>query len=309
MITLSNGHTFEYMIASGALAFDGKGWIWERALVWLGAIKPQLFTVVVKSLTRKPRKGNLRWWKPWECVRLIPGGAINKVGLTNPGIEWWCKKVGPKLDYRKYHFVVSLFGNKQELVEMAGMLNRFDLVGIELNVSCPNAGHSMEEAQIVVETVKAVKQVGRHPILVKLSVDQDYLAIAQGLVGSAEAISLNTVPFARLENLFPNRRSPLWKLEKRVGGGGGGVSGKPAQSLNWQAVANLAKQNCLPVIAPSVLSASDIDAVRKLGTQAVSFGTIHLPTHPIWLHPLSLFANPCKPTRILRKSMSCIQPE
>ena len=102
MITLSNGHAFEYMVASGALAFDGKGWPWERLLVWLGLIKPELFTVVIKSLTRNPRPGNLRWWKPWTCVRLIPGGSVNKVGLTNPGIEWWCKKVGPKLDFQKF---------------------------------------------------------------------------------------------------------------------------------------------------------------------------------------------------------------
>ncbi|HEY4504003.1 MAG TPA: hypothetical protein VJJ28_02755 [Candidatus Paceibacterota bacterium] len=87
MITLANGHKFKYMVASGALAFDGKGWPWERPLVWLGLIKPELFTVVIKSLTRTSRVGNLRWWKPWTCVRLIPGGSVNKVGLTNPGIE------------------------------------------------------------------------------------------------------------------------------------------------------------------------------------------------------------------------------
>ena len=79
MISLSNGHTFEYMIASGALGFDGKGWIWERPLVRLGLIKPELFTVVIKTLTRNPRPGNLRWWKPWTCVRLISGGSVNKI--------------------------------------------------------------------------------------------------------------------------------------------------------------------------------------------------------------------------------------
>ena len=59
MITLSNGHSFEYMIASGALGFDGKGWIWERPLVWLGLVRPDLFTVVIKTLTRNPRPGSL----------------------------------------------------------------------------------------------------------------------------------------------------------------------------------------------------------------------------------------------------------
>ncbi len=179
MIKLSNGHTFEYMVASGALAFDGKGWPWERPLVWLGFIKPERFTVAIKSLTRHERKGNLRWWKPWTCIRLIPGGSVNKVGLTNGGIEWWCRKVGPTIDFKKYAVVGSIFGDLKELVEMALMLNRFDFVAIEVNFSCPNSGHAMEKAQMVIEGVKAVKRVSRHPIIVKVSVDQDYLTIAQ----------------------------------------------------------------------------------------------------------------------------------
>jgi len=28
-IRLSNGHVLEYVVASGALGFDGKGWPWE----------------------------------------------------------------------------------------------------------------------------------------------------------------------------------------------------------------------------------------------------------------------------------------
>ncbi len=36
MITLSNGHKFEYMAASGALGFDGKGWLHERLFLVIG---------------------------------------------------------------------------------------------------------------------------------------------------------------------------------------------------------------------------------------------------------------------------------
>lgn len=32
MIELSNGHRFEFVAASGALAFDGRGWPWEWPL-------------------------------------------------------------------------------------------------------------------------------------------------------------------------------------------------------------------------------------------------------------------------------------
>jgi len=286
MITLSNGHAFKYMIASGALAFDGKGWPWERPLVWLGLINPELFTVVIKSLTRNPRPGNLRWWKPWICVRLIPGGSVNKVGLTNPGIEWWCREVGPNLDFQKFPTAGSIFGEEKELVEMAEMLNRFDLVALEVNVSCPNTGHAMEMAEMVVNSVKAVKRASRHPIIVKVSADQDYLTIVRGLVGIAEAVSLNSVPW---KTVFTNsEQTPLWRLEKQVGGGGGGVSGKPAQKHNWAAVEALAKQELLPVIGPSVMEFEDMEKLRRLGAKAISFGAIHLRT-------------PWKPTSFIKK--------
>ncbi|MEY2640728.1 MAG: hypothetical protein RL150_121 [Candidatus Parcubacteria bacterium] len=277
MIKLSNGRVLQHVVASGALAFDGKGWPWERPLVWLGLIQPQLFTVFVKSLTRHPREGNLRWWKPWECVRLIKGGAVNKVGLTNRGIQWWCDKVAPKIDFARFPVAGSIFGTEQELVEMAIMLNRFDLVALEVNVSCPNTGHAMDQVLQVIDSVKAVRLVSRHPIIVKVSVDQPYLAIARGLVGCAEAISLNSVPWS---TAFPNetQKTPLRKLEQRVGGGGGGVSGKPAQKHNWEAVAALAKDGSLPVIGPSVMQFADIETLRRLGAQAISYGAIHLLT-------------------------------
>ncbi|MFA6295227.1 MAG: hypothetical protein WC666_02260 [Candidatus Paceibacterota bacterium] len=276
MITFSNDHAFEYMVASGALAFDGKGWFWEKPLAWLGIIKPELFTVVIKTLTRHPRPGNLRWWKPWTCVRLIPGGSVNKVGLTNPGIEWWCKEIGPHLDFLKFPLVGSIFGDEKELTEMAYMLNSFELVALEVNPSCPNTGHAMQTAEAVINSVKAVKHASRYPIIVKVSVDQDYLTIANGLKNIAEAISLNSVPW---KTAFPNgEKTPLWKLEEKVGGGGGGVSGKPAQKCNWKAVEELSRQGVLPVIGPSVMEIDDLDRVRKLGAKAISFGAIHLRT-------------------------------
>lgn len=301
MITLSNGHAFEYVVASGALAFDGKGWFWERPLVWLGLVKPELFTVVIRTLTRQPRlypTSNLSWirpwtwmpWSPWSCVRFLPGGgAVNKVGLYNPGIEWWCEKVAPKLDFGKVPLVGSIFGEEEELVQMAFMLNRFDLVGLEINVSCPNnRDHPTSTAFAVVKSVKAVKAISRHPIIVKTSIDQNFLAIARHLDQEAEAISLNSVLW---RVAYPHgERTPLWRLEKRVSGGGGGVSGKPAQKSNWLAVKMLAEQGSLPVIAPSIMEFEDLAKVRKLGAHAASFGAIHLRA-------------PWKPTAIVRRDI------
>ncbi len=287
MITLSNGHRLDYVVASGSLAFDGRGWPWEKPLVRAGLIRPDLFTVVLKTLTRHPRVGNLRWYAPWACVRPVPGGSVNKVGLTNPGIDWWCRDVGPTLDYSRVATVASIFGDAAELADMAGMLNRFDLVGLEVNPSCPNSGHAPPPTETVVRGVEAVAAVSRHPVIVKLSAAQDYRAVARGLQRVAQAVGLNSVPW---EQVYPGRPSPLGRLERRVGGGGGGVSGRPAQALNWRAVGEIAADGTLPVIAPGIMNYDDLAKVRALGAEAVSFGAIHLRA-------------PWKPTAIVRRDL------
>ncbi|MFA6417474.1 MAG: hypothetical protein WCW61_04830 [Patescibacteria group bacterium] len=298
MIKLSNGYEFEYVTASGSLGFRLKGWPWERLLVWLGLIKPELFTNVIKTLTRHPRKGNLRWWKPWTCVRLIPGGAVNKVGLSNKGIDWWCEQVAPKIDFERIKVIGSIFGTTEDLVYMAKRMNDFPLVAVEINVSCPNSGDKFQEAQMIIQGAQKIKKISRHPLIIKLSATQDYLTIARELQGTIEAISFNSVPW---EKVFPGKRSPLWRLEKKVGGGGGGVSGEPIQKLNWQAARAIYAQELIPVIASSVMHYEDIFAVKALGAQAISFGTAHLPSHPVWLKPWTIFTNPCRPTKWVKQ--------
>jgi dihydroorotate dehydrogenase len=311
MIRLSNGHSFQYVIASGALGFDGRGWFWEKPLVWLGLIQLKLFTIILRTLTRHPRPypiSNFSWirpwtwlpFSPWSCVRLILGGAVNKIGLWNPGIDYWCEKIAPKMDFEKYAFIASIFGTEEELEYMAEKLNAYDLKGVEVNPSCPNiAGHTMDDTETVIKCGKAVKRKTRHSVIMKLSCDQDCPAIARGLTGVTEAISLNSVPW---KTAFPNgEQTPLWRLENKVGGGGGGVSGKPAQKYNWAAVEALANQGLIPVIGPSVMEFEDLVRVRELGAKAVSFGAIHLPSHPFWLKPWTLFTNPCKPTSFVQK--------
>lgn len=281
MIKLSNGHSFEYMVASGALAYDGLGWTWERPLVALGLIRPELFTIVTKSLTLHPRVGNLRWYKPWECVRLIPGGAVNKVGLTNPGFEWWMRKVAPHVRKDGLKIVVSLFGEVDELLQMTERLVDVPIVGIEYNVSCPNHKSITDSA---VEAVIKGKKRTHQPIILKLSADQPYLEILESVHNKIEAVSWNSVPWGVV---FPSVKSPLSKLEQRVGGGGGGVSGKPAQLYNWNAsidVENFFPK--VPVIGSSVMEFEDMDKVREFGAKAVSFGCVHLrtphlPTHMV----------------------------
>lgn len=287
MITLSNGHAFEFAAASGALAFDGRGWPWERPLRWAGLLRPELFTIITKSLTLKPRRGNLRWWNPLRCVRLLPGGVINAVGLTNPGMDGWIKKIYPRVAQSGWPFVVSIAGESlQEYVEMVirllslrapeGRSNPDAIKAIEINASCPNSpGELQQNTQTVMDTAKALKKISPWPLMLKLSCTHDYAAIARALEGEVEAVSINSVPWPIA---FPDKKSPLQKF------GGGAVSGKRAQPFTWKMTAELARETKIPVIGASVWDYEDIDKLFGLGAKAVAFGSVFLrypwrPTH------------------------------
>lgn len=285
MIELSNGHRFKYMAASGALAFDGRGWWWEQPLRWAGLLDPSLFASVIKTLTLPPRRGNYRWWKPWDCVRLIPDGAANAFGLTNPGFYWWYENVGPNVNSKKIALMGSILGTPKELAEMAEKSNNLDLVGQEVNISCPNTSDDLlSNAMLAVESCRVVKKKSRHPVIAKLSVAHDIPTIVKIITEEklAEAFSINSVPWSVV---FPGKKSPLAKY------GGGGVSGKAAQPFTWELVHRLKHLTDIPVIGPGVWDFDDMAKLRAIGASAISCGSIFLKY-------------PWRPTNFVRRDMA-----
>lgn len=273
MITLSNGHSFEYMTPSGTFGFDGRGWPWERLLKPFGLFDPSLFTNVAKTLTLKPQRGNLRWYKPWSCVMFIWGGprivgTVNAVKLTNRGIDWWIETVGSRIRPEE-NLMASILGEPKELAIMATILNNYNLCGIEVNISCPNTQDDLlENTQKAIDGCIAVKRKSRHPVLVKLSVVHDVKTIVPALAGIAEAFSINSVPW---DIVFPGKKSPLWRL------GGGAVSGKAAQQHTWACARQLKSLTAIPVIPPSIWDYDDIGKLRSEGFEVFSFGALALP--------------------------------
>lgn len=268
MIKLSNGHIFEYMAASGALGFDGRGWWWEKPLKYINLFDASLFTPVTKTLTLRPIEGNVRWYNPFQCVRFIRGGVVNAVGLSNPGIDWWLKKIGPTINSDKTFLIVSILGEPRELLEMAKRLNDFNLAGIEINASCPNTKTDiLRNATKIIASCEIVKKNSRHPIILKMSVAHNRKLIVKMVEDIIEAIAINSVPWKRI---FPDNQSPLEKF------GGGGVSGKVAQPFTWGLVKSIAESTSIPVIGPSIWNFNDIDKVRSIGAEAISFGSVFL---------------------------------
>lgn len=270
MIQLSNGHAFEFMAASGALGFDGKGWPWEQPVRWLGLLKPELFTIVMKSLTLHPRKGNLKLWNPFHCVRLLKEGVVNAVGLTNPGVDAWLKNKYPAIEKSPWSFIVSIHGEKlEDYLELAKRLSACSKIkGIEINVSCPNTDNDLRHhTQEVIDTVAAISYSCRFPLILKLSATHDYITIAQETAKYIEAISINSVPWG---GIYPGKRSPLAKL------GGGGVSGKIAQSWTWKMAKEISQAVNVPVIGAGVWDYEDVEKLFRLGCKGIAFGSVFI---------------------------------
>jgi len=130
----------------------------------------RLGAVVTKGISLKPREGNAP-----ERIAETPCGMLNSIGLQNPGVEGFLKKIYPNLEKIDTHFIANVFGEtEEEYVEVCLALeDAKKVVAYELNVSCPNVkkggmlfGHDPVVLSKLVERVKAkVKK----PVLVKLS--------------------------------------------------------------------------------------------------------------------------------------------
>ena len=268
MIKFGNGLEMDFASASGALAWYGEGWWWEKPLRWAGFIRPDELTIISKTLTFEPRKGNLKWWCPWRCVRLAKGGAVNAVGLTNPGYEWWVKNFPAKIRERK--IIASIMpGSKEEAEKMVKAINPCPIFGMEINVSCPNVDHDASISHIK-DIVDVVKANSKHPVILKLGYHDPYLDICKDLDGKVDAFDLiNTISWDKLYT----EPSPLKKYNLV-----GGVSGPPIREFSKEALVRVKASG----VKTPVISGGGVDSIQEVfarflgGAGAVTFGTLFL---------------------------------
>lgn len=130
----------------------------------------RLGAVVTKGISLKPRGGN-------EVPRIAetPCGMLNSIGLQNPGVEEFLRKLYPQIKNIDTHFIANVFGeSEEEYVEVCLSLESADkVVAYELNVSCPNVkkggivfGH---DPKVLGNLVESIKKRIKKPLLVKLS--------------------------------------------------------------------------------------------------------------------------------------------
>ena len=232
-----------------------------------------LGTFSFKGTTKEPRFGN-----PTPRIAECTAGMINAVGLQNPGVEKVISEELPKLK-KCFHKPVMANVSGFSVEDYAYTCERLDAeeqVGwLEVNVSCPNVhGGGMSfgtDPNAAAEVTKAVKEVTKKPIIVKLSPNvTDIVLIAKACEqAGADGISLiNTLLGMRMDL---KRRKPV------IANAMGGFSGPAIFPVALRMVYQVANAVSIPVVGMGgVSSAEDVLEMMMAGAAAVEIGAANL---------------------------------
>jgi len=287
MIKTASGN-ISTVVISTALGPDGRG-IFPYTLLpgyrrLVRAVRQTGTAILTKSFTRFRRRGNFIPSNPltWGYIRRLPGGGmLNAYGLTNAGVE----AVAPRLrasGEMGFKVIPNIYPEFAKGIDAAirETLDALEICrqglgagfrALELNYSCPNSEEEVREN--VAQGLKCSEAVRRrYPelfLIAKISLCHPY-EFAQELerLGVNALHAINTIPYALI---FPERRSPLWRV------GGGGVSGGPAWDAAYHYNRELRKGVNLPLIMGcGVRDAADVQRYLDIGADAVSLCTLAL---------------------------------
>ena len=232
-----------------------------------------LGTFSFKGTTKEPRFGN-----PTPRIAECEAGMLNAVGLQNPGVDKVIAEELPKLSKcfdKKVMANVSGF-SVEEYAYTCEKLDKEEQVGwLEVNISCPNVhnggmsfGTSPQSAQ---EVVRAVKQVTKKPVYMKLSPNvTDIVSIAKACEeAGADGISLiNTLLGMRIDL---KKRKPI--LANKMGG----YSGPAVFPVAVRMVYQVYEAVNIPIIGMGgVQTAEDVIEMMLAGATAVQVGAANL---------------------------------
>ncbi len=226
--------------------------------------------VVVKSVTRAPRKG-----LPTPRMVETPSGMLNAIGLQNPGVDRWLEEDLPWLVQHGATTVVSVAGDTvDDFAHVARRLRGAEGIdAMEVNLSCPNVEHRglvfALDPEASAELIRAVARVADVPVLAKLSADaSDVVAVARAVVDAgADGLTLiNTILGMAIDPV--TGRAELANTY-------GGLSGPAIRPVAVRVVHQVhAAMPEVPIVGcGGVRSVEDVVQFLRAGASAVAVGT------------------------------------
>jgi len=250
------------MVASGTFGY-GQEYEELVSLKEIGAI-------VTKSISLEPYEGN----KPPRICETT-AGMLNAIGLQNEGVDDFINSKLTTLKKMPTATVVSIAGKrKEEFKELAKKLNKTDIDGIEVNISCPNVEHNhskrlfAQDAKATAEIVRTVRRNTKKPLIIKLSPNvTDISEIAKAAEGAgADSVSLiNTLIGMRVD--IATKRPHLGNVT-------GGLSGPAIKPIALRMVWEVYKAVKIPIIGMGgIMNLEDAIEFFLCGATAIQVGT------------------------------------
>ena len=260
--------------------------------------------VTTRTMTLGPREGHFTLREDWgitdfpemlrlygRALRRVDAGWLNAFGWSNIGIERYFDEYFARTS--NLNRIISVGGfSADEIEQLIETVNERvkpgDIAAVELNASCHNVNFPFGE--ILEESLARAVPRSRHPVILKVSPDEDYVWQARlaEQSGCAGITAINTVKGLRLD---PETGEP-W-LKNRFGA----ISGRAIKPIGLRVVAELRDAGIhLPIIANGGIR--DFDDCREYfwaGADAVSLGSA------VWLAPMPMYAlGPVEGWRIRR---------
>ena len=223
--------------------------------------------VVSKSISIKPIEG----YRNPTIVSLENSSYINAVGLSNPGAEEFSNEI---VSNKKVPIIISLVGTSEiEFPLMLKKFNNLNIVGYEINLSCPHvAKMGMEvgdDPEMVGRIVKTIKSNTSKPVIIKVGVGStDILKIAKVAIDSgADAITaINTIRAMTI-----NIETGMPVLSNKIGG----LSGKSLKHIAIRCVYEISKNLQIPVIGcGGIFTWQDAVEFMLAGASVVQLGSV-----------------------------------
>lgn len=247
------------MLASGILGISQS--IFERLF------RENIGAVVTKSISLNPMKGY-----PNPTVVPLGGGSyLNAVGLSNPGVDAFSRELS---DNKSIPIFISLVGSSEK--EFSKMVKTFDalnILGYEINLSCPHVSKmGMEvgdDPEAVNKIVKTVRMNTNKPISVKVGVGSiDVVELARVAI-EAGANIITAINTLRAMSIDIETMMPI--LSNRIGG----LSGSAIKPIGIRCVYEISKKLDVPVMGcGGVSSWKDVIEYMIAGASAVQIGSV-----------------------------------
>ena len=228
--------------------------------------------VVTKSVMMSPRSG-----RATPRMAETPSGMLNGIGLQGPGIDSFIEKDLSWLNQKGVKTIVSIAGNDvEEFGKVADKLRDIPgVVGIEVNISCPNVENRGQvfacDPYMAAEVIQNVRRnvSASVPLFAKLSPDVTDIAEIAKAVVKAGADGLSVI------NTLLGMVIDIDTLLPRLSGKTGGLSGPAIRPVAVRCVYQIRKAlPDTPIIGMGgIRNGRDAIEFFAAGANAISVGT------------------------------------